>query len=190
MQTAKILPFFISLTRIASPAVWMIIVGLGYVNGVILYFFVKLDSKTQHHKLNVHHTIYLISLPSWIGVTQRFNPKSWSLRFYYFSTLLFGMAIFAIGLSQFGERAQARVRRYQVHTVAELVEMEYRLFGTAAVLENMRKQSAVSLLGAFRSLTTHLLLRFTRFVCIHFSIHKNHLTHFSYAVTSMNAWNI
>lgn len=164
----------------------MMVVGLGYVNGVILYFIVKFDSRTQHHKLNVHHTIYMISLPSWIGVTQRFNPKSWPLRLYYFSTLLFGITLFAICLNQFGERAQARVRKYQVHSVAELVDMEYRFFGTSAVLENMRKQVSVRFLLAFRSFFSYHLSR-NLSVQIHFSIRKIYLIHFSYAVTSINA---
>lgn len=130
--------------RIAQPGAWLLIIGLGYVNGIVLYFFVKLDSNTKNRKLDIHNTIYLISLPSWIGVSQRFRPEYWPLRLYYFSTLLFGMAVFAVGLCSFIEYAQTRLRKYQVHTVAEVVIMEYRLAGTAAISEHLQNQQIVS----------------------------------------------
>lgn len=54
------------------------------------------------------------------------------------------MVVFAIWFSSLDEYEKTRVRKYQVHAVAEIVDMEYRFAGSAAILENMRKQLIVS----------------------------------------------
>lgn len=144
VQRAKITPPFISFMHVADPAVWLLVVGLGYVNGLILYFFVKFDTKNENQKLNLHLTIYLISLPSWIGISQRFNPKYWPLRFYYFFTLLFGSVPFGIVLCYFGTFLRFRIRKQQIQTVTELFEMDFKLFGTDEVLKSIQQQQTVS----------------------------------------------
>lgn len=145
VQRAKILPLFISFMRIADPATWLLIVGSGYVNGIVLYFFVKFDTKTKHHKLDLHHITYLISLPSWIGVSQRFHPKYWPLRLYYFSTLLFGIVFFAVALSKYSTFSRMKIRKQQIQTVTEIIDMDFRLFGTDEILKSMQQhQQTVS----------------------------------------------
>lgn len=145
VQRARYLPYLYSFVRIASPAVWLLVVGLGFVNGVVLYFYVQLDSDSSNRKLDVHHTIYLISLPSWIGVSQRFHPKYWPLRLYYMTTLIFGLFFFAIATCHLLDYGTRKIRSYQIHTTTELIEMKFRLAGTAAVWEKVQVQEKVNI---------------------------------------------
>lgn len=54
--------------------------------------------------------------------------------------------MFAVGTCVLLEYGTKRIRSYQVHTVAELVDMEYRLAGTTAVLERIREQEMVCMI--------------------------------------------
>lgn len=143
VQRAKFLPLWVSFFRIASPNVWIACVGLGFVNGIILFLFVQFDSKPENRRLDLHHTIYLISLPAWIGISQRFYPKHWPLRLYYMITLIYGMIFFAIAMNFLLEYTGVEVRAYQIHKIAELIATKFRLFGTAAILEKIREQGMV-----------------------------------------------
>lgn len=136
VQRAKYLPLLIS-------TVWILVVGLGYVNGLILYFLVSFDSKRENRNLDLHYTTYLISLPAWIGFSQRFHPKNWSLKVYYYTTVLFGMFFFAIALNLLIKYGTQRILSYQVHQIVELIDMRYKLSGTANVLQHIRKQETV-----------------------------------------------
>lgn len=73
VQTAKYLPLSISFFRIMTPTGWILMIGLGYVNGVVLYFFVQMDPASENRRLDLNHTTYLISLPAWIGLSQSFQ---------------------------------------------------------------------------------------------------------------------
>lgn len=144
VKRAKLLPLAISFIRIATPAVWILVVCVGYVNGFILYLFVQFDTEPENRKLDLHYTTYLISLPSWIGISQRFNPRHWPLRLYYVITLLFGMVFFAVFCFNLIVRAKVRIRYYQMHTVDELIDMDFRLAGSSAIFENVQNQPLVS----------------------------------------------
>lgn len=114
VQRAKFLPLAISFFRMATPGAWVLAVGMGYMNGLILYLFVAFDSKRENRKLDLQYTTYAISLSSWIGVSQNFSPKYWPLRIYYFIGLLFGIAFFATFLRNIMEYATIRLRRQLV----------------------------------------------------------------------------
>lgn len=114
VQRAKFLPLAISFFRMATPGAWVLAVGMGYMNGLILYLFVAFDSKRENRKLDLQYTTYAISLSSWIGVSQNFSPKYWPLRIYYFIGLLFGIAFFATFLRNIMEHATIRLRRQLV----------------------------------------------------------------------------
>lgn len=154
VQRAKFLPLVISVVRIATPTVWLLVVGLGYVNGLILYFFVQFDPKPQNRKLDLHYTTYLISLPAWIGFSQRFMPKHCPLRIYYIITVVYGMILFAFCLTFLLEYGEKKIRSYQVHEIRELIDMNFRFTGTGLVLDYMRKQQLVG----FAFILLHLMI--------------------------------
>lgn len=143
VQKAKYLPLWISFFGIAPPAVWFAVFGLGYVNGFVLFFFVQLDPKPEIRKLDLNHTLYLIALPSWIGFSQRFYPKHWPLRLYYMITLIYGMIFTALGLYYLLDFSIKRFRADQIHKIAELIDLDFRLAGTAVILEKVREQGMV-----------------------------------------------
>lgn len=187
VQRAKFLPIWKSFFRIATTEVWLLLVGLGFVNGLVLYFFVQFDTKPEHHKLDLHYTIYLISLPAWIGVSQRFRPNYWPLRIYYMITLVFGMFCFARALFSLLQHGTQKIRADQIHTVAELVEMNFKFVRADLILDNMQKQLLVRspLLDICHSYNNSL----PHFHLFHSSINKNLSTRFPYAMTSTNAWS-
>lgn len=149
VQRAKFLPLAISFFRIATPSVWLLVVGLAYVNGFIIYFFVQFDTKPKHHKFDLHYALVLISLPSWIGVSQTFNPKYWPLRLYYFTTVLFGMLVFASFSFELITRGQIRLRFRQTNSIDNIVDMKFRLAGSSDVVKHLQQQSPVSLDNVF-----------------------------------------
>lgn len=146
VQAAKYLPLPISFFRIMTPAVWVLVIGLGYVNGLVIYFFVQMDPDPENRRLDLNHTTYLISLPAWIGLSQRFYPKHWPLRLYYMITLMYGMIFFAIVLSFVSEFGEKRIRAYQIHTIGEFIDMGFRLAGSATILKKIQMQEMVSIL--------------------------------------------
>lgn len=150
VQRPKFLPLSISFFRILPPVVWILIVGLGYVNALILYLLVQFDSNPRIRKLDLHHTTFLISLPSWIGISQQFKPNYWPLRLYYISTLLFGMVVFAIFSTLLVKRSQVRLRFFQVQSVSDIVAEEFGLAGSLEIYEHIRHQSLVSLSDLLR----------------------------------------
>lgn len=58
-------------------------------------------------------------------------------------TLIYGMVFFAIAFFFLLDYAGMRIRAYQIHTIAELIEMDYRLVGTAAILKKIREQGTM-----------------------------------------------
>lgn len=147
-QRANLIPLAFSFFRIATPAVWVLVVGLGYVNGLIIYLLVQLDPEPRNRNLDLHHTIYQISLSSWIGMSQRFHPKHWPLRLYYLITLLCGMVLFTIFFSNIITSAKNRIRAHQVHSIAEMIEQNFRLAGSSAIFDKIQNQPLVSVAEA------------------------------------------
>lgn len=126
-----------------TPTVWVLTTIVGYLNAAALYFASQLDAKEYRRKLTFHYAFFMISLPLWMNVPHNFNPKSWPLRLYYCATLYFGVFFFVVALVNVLKFTQNRVREYQIHTIDEIIDSEYRFEGATAILENMRKQPRV-----------------------------------------------
>lgn len=58
-------------------------------------------------------------------------------------TLLYGMVFSAFTLCYLLDYARMRIRADQIHTIAELIEMDFRLVGTAAVFGKIREQGTM-----------------------------------------------
>lgn len=173
VQRAKLLPLAVSFFRIATPGAWLLAIGMGYVNGFILYLLLAFDPNPENRQRDLHYTTYVVSLSSYIGVSQRFNPKHWPLRTYYFIGLLFGMAFFTMFFQNIMVYTTMRIRKYQLTTVTELIDEDFRFAGEATALDYMRNQALVSL---------------RRFASLHSSYFAILFLHFQYPQDSLDSF--
>lgn len=127
-----------------TPTVWILTMILGCLNAVVLYFGSQMDAREDRRKLTLLYTLFLISLPQWINVPHKFNPKFWPLRIFYFSILSFGVLFFAVALVNVMNFIQNRVRKYQIYTIDEIIDSDYRFSGATPILAYMREQPWVS----------------------------------------------
>lgn len=74
-------------------------------------WFKAWESGTEH---TLHH---LYHMPSFIGISQHFNPRYWPLRLYYCIELLFGMALLTIFLYNIIVYVTVRHRMHQYDTI-------------------------------------------------------------------------
>lgn len=145
VRNAGYYPLYLNLFLLAKPECWIgIVFGFGYVTGYILYIFIQFDEKFKYRNFrDWHYTTWLISLPAVIGVNQTFKPLYGPLRIFYGFMLLIGV-ILSLFLLTFGmARAKNLVPMYQVSTVAEILDNEYRLFGSRECLEMIKYDERV-----------------------------------------------
>ncbi|XP_031639772.1 uncharacterized protein LOC116351775 [Contarinia nasturtii] len=134
-QKAKYFPLFISVSQAISPECWLILIfGIGYVTGLILYIFIQFDLKYEkRNQLDWHYTTWLIALPAVIGVNQRFYPKYLPLRIFYGFILIMSLFHWNI-VFHYGVRfIREPIQRHQISTVTEIIDEDFRLAGSAEV---------------------------------------------------------
>lgn len=64
VQRAKLLSLCVFYFRIATATAWLLVVGVGYMNGFILYLFVQFDSKPQI-RFESHNLPNIIAILDW-----------------------------------------------------------------------------------------------------------------------------
>lgn len=121
---------------LADPECWILIIfGVGYVSGFLLYFGIpfdlEYDRRNQH---DWHYTTLLIMLPLVIGVNQRYQPKFFALRLIYFVISLACIAHWQIFLFKLVRFVKIPIRHPQIATIDEIVERGFRLAGSEDVL--------------------------------------------------------
>lgn len=152
IQNAGKMPWIFNLVTTMSPAVWLIVFfAYGYVSGFLLYLLIQFDAKyKQRNNRDIHYTTILISLPSVIGVTQRFQPYSGKIRIIY-AIVLVGLIIgVQIALVHFYKFLQIRFPRYQIATLDEIIAYQYVLMGSAHVQQLVWTEKKVNMLWYYR----------------------------------------
>lgn len=115
------------------------------VQSIVLNLFLQLDRKYEkRNQRDLSYVFLFISFPAVFGVSQTFQPKSSLLRIYYGLNLLCGVIIVAYIITYGYAFMKKSIWAYQVHSIAELVQDEFRFVGIEAVLESMQQQSIVS----------------------------------------------
>lgn len=123
-----------------TPTVWLILIGLLYINGAVFFFFIPFDRKLDHRNVNYLHATLLIAIPAMLGVAPRFFTKHWPLRLFYLVVLWFGISFFGIFLNNALMFATVRFRMHQVNTIGEMVDGGFSFTGSASILDHMQKQ--------------------------------------------------
>lgn len=135
VQKARYKPRILNFLLVVTPTVWLVqIFGIGYISGFLIYIMIQFDLDYRHrNQRDWHYTTWLISLPAVIGVNQRFQPKRFTLRIFYFFFLVntfIGTQIFFFYVIQF---VKIPIPYTQTSTVAEMIDSEFRLAGTREV---------------------------------------------------------
>lgn len=145
VRRAKLLPLDLNVLQVCSLFAWIMVICHGLVQGVILNIFLQFDRKyVKRNHRDIIYAVLLISFPSVIGVSQRFQPKNIFLRIYYGLNLLCGVIMIAYIITYGYAILKKSIYAHQVNTIAEIVENEFRLTGMEAVLQRIRGQNAVS----------------------------------------------
>ena len=136
VKKASYVHYLLNVFFAATPEVWIIgIFGIGYTAGFVLYLMVQFDLKYENrNQRDWHYTTLLIALPTVIGISPRFHPKSTSLRIFYCFFLLACVAVWQILLFLGLKFIKIPVLKHQVSTTAEIIDWEYRLAGSTEVL--------------------------------------------------------
>lgn len=146
VRNAGYFPTYLNVFMLAKPECWIIIIfGVGYSCGYILFIFIQFDRKYNHrNQRDWHYTTWLIALPSIIGINQRFQPIYGPLRLFYglmlFIGQIIGIFLFTFGLS----RLQDPLLKYQVSTQSKLLDDNYQLFGSRVCYEAIRFDGRVN----------------------------------------------
>lgn len=120
----------------ATPVCWIIIIfGVGYVSGFVIYIMIQFDSEYSHRNQRCwHYTTWLVTLPAVIGINQRFHPKYYPLRLFYGLLLLNSFVIWQIFCYNMIRFMKYPVHRLQISAVSEIIESDFRLSGSTDVL--------------------------------------------------------
>lgn len=130
IASARQVPQWQNMYRIASPLMWFMLVGSGYCAALTLSILLKYEPGTYYG----FHTISMCALQSIFGLPTFFNPKNSCVRAYY-STLLFvgvvGINIFLAFVIKF---LTVPIYEKQVDSMDEVVSNGYKLCGQNATL--------------------------------------------------------
>lgn len=135
IQKAKNLPMIFNIFVSATPECWLLLIfGVGYTCGFLFYIMIQFDLKYEkRNQRDWHYTTWLISLPSVIGVNQRFQPKSHSLRFFYGFYLVVAMFAWQNIFLLVIPFIKKPIYRPQISTIHEIIKDEFRLAGSTEV---------------------------------------------------------
>lgn len=136
IQKSKDFPLIINLFLAATPECWILLIfGVGYSTGLVLYIMVQFDLKYEkRNQRDWHYTTWLVALPAVIGFSQRFYPKSGQLRLFYGFILIMMIFTWQIVLYLGLQFLKVPVQRLQVSKIAEIIDWEYHLSGSAEML--------------------------------------------------------
>lgn len=135
IQKAGKSPWIINLLQCPTPTVCVVFIfGYGYVYSFLLYVLIQFDTKyKQRNNRDWHYAAILISLPSAIGLSQRFRPVSWNIRIFYGVILLANLLAVQVALVHWYKFLQIQTPMHQIASVEEIIANDYALMGSAAV---------------------------------------------------------
>lgn len=134
-QKARHFPLSLNIWFVMTPTVLLILIfGIGYVSGFVLYIFVQFDLEYQHrNQRDWHYTTWLIMLPAVCGLNQRFHPKYTVLRIFYSFLLTSNACVFFVVFCVGIDFLKIPLQRWQISTINDIAGYEYRLFGSQEV---------------------------------------------------------
>lgn len=136
VQRSKFYPVILNFFLIATPECFILIIfGVGYVTGLILYAIIQLDVEYKYrNQRDWHYTTLLIMLPAVIGVNQRYKPKHFAIKILYFVIIVACVVHWQLFFYALIHYFQTPLHRPQISTINEIIENGFRLCGSSEVL--------------------------------------------------------
>lgn len=128
---SKLLTFFL----IASYECWiMTIFGVGFFCSFVLYILIQFDLEFKdRNRRDFHYMLYMIMMPAIIGMNQRYQPKRFLLKFLYCGIAFVCVPHWSIFFYAMIRFQKVPIHKYQISTIAEIIETDFRLSGSSEV---------------------------------------------------------
>lgn len=123
---------------------WVALVILLIVDSVILYFYIPFDREENcRNNRDWLSILLLIMFPTFMGTSPRYRPRHCLLRFYYALTLTLSFCFCVVFTAFLLNYMKERFPLHQIKSVKELLENDYKLFGSRDVFNSIKKTSLV-----------------------------------------------
>lgn len=136
IQRAPFYSYMVNFLFLADPECWILIIfGVGYVGGFLLYIGIQFDMEyKRRNQHDWHYTTILIMLPAVIGVNLRYQPGFFTLKIILFVISMACIVHWQIFLFKLVRFIKIPIRHAQIATIDEIVTMDFRLAGSEDVL--------------------------------------------------------
>lgn len=128
---SKLFTFFL----IATYECWILtIFGVGYCGSLLLYILIQFDLKYKYrNKHDWHYSLFQIIMPAIIGLNLRYQPQRFLLKFLYFIIAFICVPHWHIFFYAMIRFQIVPIHKYQISTINEIIEKEFRLSGSSEV---------------------------------------------------------
>lgn len=136
IKVAEEYPSYSRIFLMGTPTVFLIFVLVfGYFTSFLAYIFIQFDRKyAQRNNRDFHYIFFLVTLPTFFGTSQRFNPHHALLRFIYGYLSLCCIFYTQITLAHMFHFLKLEILHPQMNTIDALVENNFGLVGSRTVL--------------------------------------------------------
>lgn len=188
IQHAKKYPIFINFFFIIPLEIWVFIIGVGFiVVSVLIYLLLPFDENYEHRieNFDMFYCFLCVVIPAVTAVSCPYNPKKFIFRFTYWLLVVCPMFFHMFIGAFLYNFMNYQFYLYQISSVNEILDAEFRLTGSMEVLNVIKQDSMVRYEGSFILINKILILIYN----FH-SIQRDRLKTFMYAIILTHAWNI
>lgn len=146
MKKAGKYPIYLNLFLLATPNVWLLFVFLyGFGSAIVYYILIQFDKKSaRRNRYDILYTFWLISVPTYFGIGQNFKPVYTPLRLFHGIMLISCIFYMQTIFFYIYRYIKVPVSHSQTKTIREMMENDFRLFGTSEFLDAIRSDERVS----------------------------------------------
>lgn len=145
IQKSKDYPKIVQVFMLVSRDCWLITIFMyGIGSSLIIYIWIQFDERFScRNYRDIHYILLIVLLPSYIGSPSTFKPIHGPLRLYYGMILITGVLMVTAQMAHFYKFAHRAVPRYQIKTIDEIVDGNFRLAGTRQMQNLIKNDSKV-----------------------------------------------
>lgn len=121
---------------------WCLAFLAGYLNGLSFYFTIQHDRNPFWIRRDLHYSILSVALPTFIGFSQVYLPRSTRVRIFLGFLLLEGIIVTSLWNGFLLRIITHPIQSTQTHAISEIIS-DFRLGGSTLALHKIREQSRV-----------------------------------------------
>lgn len=144
IQKAKFFPLYVNYFFITEYKVWCILVALLIILGTLFYVMIQFDTMyPQRNNRDWVYTTLFVVLSAYLGMSPRFQPVYRPARLLYGMVLFLAVLVVALVGFYLTNFMKVPIPYRQIKTVSEILERDFRLIGSAEVLNEMKHNAMV-----------------------------------------------